>query len=53
MPGRADEPCVARGSVALATGLGELRDGVLVNACDALISAGGGWGTLSEVALNK
>ncbi|MEU1040628.1 TIGR00725 family protein [Streptomyces sp. NPDC005907] len=38
-------------SVAVATGLGELRNGVLVNACDALIAVGGSWGTLSEVAL--
>lgn len=38
-------------TVALATGLGELRNGVLVNACDALIAVGGSWGTLSEVAL--
>jgi uncharacterized protein (TIGR00725 family) len=38
-------------SVAVATGLGELRNGVLVNTCDALIAVGGGWGTLSEVAL--
>ncbi|MEU7057947.1 TIGR00725 family protein [Streptomyces sp. NPDC046197] len=38
-------------SVAVATGLGELRNGILVNTCDALIAVGGGWGTLSEVAL--
>ncbi|MET8247610.1 TIGR00725 family protein [Streptomyces sp. NPDC005202] len=38
-------------SVAVATGLGELRNGVLVNTCDALIAVGGGWGTLSEIAL--
>ncbi|MGW7267727.1 TIGR00725 family protein [Streptomyces sp. NPDC054842] len=38
-------------TVALPTGLGELRNGLLVNACDALIAVGGSWGTLSEVAL--
>ncbi|MGV9255655.1 TIGR00725 family protein [Streptomyces sp. NPDC003697] len=38
-------------SVTVATGLGELRNGVLVNTCDALIAVGGGWGTLSEIAL--
>ncbi|MEU2630166.1 TIGR00725 family protein [Kitasatospora sp. NPDC007106] len=38
-------------TVALATGLGELRNGLLVRACDALIAVGGSWGTLSEVAL--
>ncbi|WP_089102861.1 TIGR00725 family protein [Streptomyces hyaluromycini] len=35
----------------LATGLGELRNGVLVNSCDALVAVGGSWGTLSEIAL--
>ncbi|WP_052390444.1 TIGR00725 family protein [Streptomyces sp. NRRL B-24484] len=38
-------------TVALATGLGELRNGLLVRACDALIAVGGSWGTLSEIAL--
>ena len=35
--------------IAVATGLGELRNGILVRACDALIAIGGGHGTLSEV----
>ncbi|MFF3940371.1 TIGR00725 family protein [Streptomyces phaeofaciens] len=38
-------------TITLTTGLGELRNGVLVNTCDALIAVGGSWGTLSEVAL--
>ncbi|GHA17699.1 TIGR00725 family protein [Streptomyces echinoruber] len=38
-------------TVAVATGLGELRNGVLVTTCDALIAVGGSWGTLSEIAL--
>ena len=38
-------------SVALATGLGELRNGLLVRAADAVIAIGGSWGTLSEIAL--
>ncbi len=37
--------------VAVATGLGELRNGLIVRACDALVAIGGGHGTLSEVAL--
>jgi len=36
---------------ALATGLGELRNGVLVQASDAVLAVGGSWGTLSEIAL--
>lgn len=38
-------------SLALATGLGELRNGLLVRASDAVVAVGGSWGTLSEVAL--
>lgn len=38
-------------TVALPTGLGELRNGLLVRACDVLICVPGGWGTLSEVSL--
>lgn len=37
--------------VLIATGLGELRNGVLVRAADAVVAVGGSWGTLSEVAL--
>jgi len=38
-------------SVAIPTGLGELRNGLVVRACDALIAVGAGYGTLSEIAL--
>jgi uncharacterized protein (TIGR00725 family) len=38
-------------SVALPTGLGELRNGLLVRAVDVVVAVGGSWGTLSEVAL--
>ena len=38
-------------SVAVPTGLGELRNGLVVRAADAVIAVGGGYGTLSEVAL--
>ncbi len=37
--------------VAIPTGLGELRNGLVVRAADALIAVGGAYGTLSEVAL--
>jgi uncharacterized protein (TIGR00725 family) len=40
-------------SVAIATGLGELRNGLLVRAADAVIGVGAGWGTLSELALAR
>jgi uncharacterized protein (TIGR00725 family) len=38
-------------TVALATGLGELRNGLVVRAVDAVIAIAGGYGTLSEIAL--
>jgi hypothetical protein len=37
--------------IAIATGLGELRNGLVVRAADGLVAVGGGHGTLSEVAL--
>ena len=37
--------------VALPTGLGEARNALVVRAADALVAIGGGWGTLSEIAL--
>ncbi len=38
-------------SFALPTGLGELRNGLLVRAADSVVAVGGSWGTLSEIAL--
>ena len=37
-------------AVAIATGLGELRNGLVVRASDAVIAVGGEFGTLSEIA---
>jgi uncharacterized protein (TIGR00725 family) len=37
--------------IAIPTGLGELRNGLVVRAADAIVAVGGGHGTLSEVAL--
>jgi len=37
--------------IAIPTGLEELRNGLVVRAADALIAVGGGFGTLSEIAL--
>lgn len=38
-------------TLALPTGLGDLRNGLIVNATQATICIGGSWGTLSEIAL--
>jgi uncharacterized protein (TIGR00725 family) len=39
--------------LAIPTGLGEARNALVVRAADALIAIGGGWGTLSEIALAR
>ncbi len=38
-------------TIALPTGLGELRNGLIVRSADAVIAVGGAYGTLSEIAL--
>ncbi len=38
-------------SVAIPTGLGELRNGLVIRAADAVVAVGGAYGTLSEIAL--
>ncbi len=40
-------------TIAIPTGLGELRNGLLVRAADAVIAVGGSWGTLSEISLAR
>lgn len=51
LPGRDRAEANPWVTVALATGLGELRNGVVVASADAIVAIRGGWGTLSEVAL--
>lgn len=51
LPG-ADRAAASAGhTVVLGTGLGELRNGLLVRCADAVVAVGASWGTLSEVAL--
>ncbi len=38
-------------TVALPTGLGEMRNGLVVRSADAVVAVGGAYGTLSEIAL--
>ena len=38
-------------TVVIPTGLGEMRNALLVRVCDALVAVGCSWGTLSEIAL--
>ena len=37
--------------IAVATGMGELRNGLVVRCADAVVAVGGEYGTLSEIAL--
>jgi uncharacterized protein (TIGR00725 family) len=38
-------------TIALPTGLGELRNGLVVRSADVVVAVGGAYGTLSEIAL--
>jgi uncharacterized protein (TIGR00725 family) len=40
-------------TVAIPTGLGQARNTVIVTAADSVIAIGGGWGTLSEIAVAR
>jgi uncharacterized protein (TIGR00725 family) len=51
LPGRKRRKGNSYLSAALPTGLGELRNGLLVGVSDAVIAVGCSWGTLSEIAL--
>jgi uncharacterized protein (TIGR00725 family) len=39
--------------VAIPTGLGEMRNALVVRSADALVAIGGAWGTLSEIAFAR
>jgi uncharacterized protein (TIGR00725 family) len=51
LPGTDRSAANAHVDIALPTGLGEARNALVVHAADVLIAIGGGYGTLSEVAL--
>jgi len=51
LPGSSRSDANPHVTVAIPTGLGELRNGLLVRSSDVVVSVGGSWGTLSEVAL--
>lgn len=38
-------------TICIPTGLGEARNAVVINAADAVVAVGGGYGTLAEIAL--
>jgi uncharacterized protein (TIGR00725 family) len=51
LPGTARADANPFVDVAVPTGLGELRNGLVVLAADAVVAVGGEFGTLSEIAL--
>ena len=53
LPGHDREAANRHLDVAIATGLGEVRNTVLVTAADTVIAIGSGWGTLSEIAFAR
>lgn len=53
LPGDRREDANPYVSVAIATGLGEMRNPLIVRAVDALVAIGGGAGTLSEIAFAR
>jgi uncharacterized protein (TIGR00725 family) len=53
LPGLDRSEGAAEHTFLLPTGLGELRNGVLVRAADAVVAVGCSWGTLSEIALAR
>lgn len=51
LPGSDREAANEWVTIALPTGLGELRNGLIVRAADVVVAVGGAYGTLSEIAL--
>jgi len=51
LPGPDREAANEYVDIAIPTGLGEMRNGLVVRSADALIAVGGEFGTLSEIAL--
>jgi uncharacterized protein (TIGR00725 family) len=53
MPGHDRAEGTPEHTFLLPTGLGELRNGLIVRAADAVVAVGCSWGTLSEIALAR
>lgn len=51
LPGTDRSTASAAHTLALPTGLGEMRNALLVRSADVVVAVGGSWGTLSEIAL--
>jgi uncharacterized protein (TIGR00725 family) len=51
LPGHDRADAAAGNTVVVPTGLGEMRNALVVRTADVVLAVGGSWGTLSEVAL--
>jgi uncharacterized protein (TIGR00725 family) len=51
LPGSRRDDASPGHAIAIPTGLGEMRNALMVRAADAVLAVGGAWGTLSEIAL--
>ena len=51
LPGDDPDDAADDVTVAIPTGLGEMRNALIARACAGMVAIGGGYGTLSEVAL--
>jgi uncharacterized protein (TIGR00725 family) len=51
LPGDCADDAAPEVSLAIPTGMGEMRNLLLVRACPVIIAVGGAYGTLSEIAL--
>lgn len=51
LPGDDPSEAATGAGVVVPTGMGEARNALVVRAADVVVAIGGGWGTLSEVAL--
>ena len=53
LPGPDRAGAAPENTYTLPTGLGELRNALLVRAADAVVAVGSSWGTLTEIALAR
>jgi len=51
LPGSSRDAASPGHSIVVPTGLGEMRNALVVRSADAVLAIGGAWGTLSEIAL--
>ncbi len=51
LPGSRREDASPGHAIAIPTGMGEMRNALVVRTADAVLAIGGAWGTLSEIAL--